>query len=432
MSATTTATAAAPTTTMSTTSVKLPSIHELTGKSTREFNNKHLQGNALASPRSFANVNGQPPVLPSLRLNTDFNEPVALKIPPIKPMTPSSVALNNSNSSTPTAPVQSNNSFTKTVSLGSPAINYQEKQQILLSKHEPAVAQAPIVSATTAPQSVSATSTVSSPTYHFQPSHQPQLSQQLQSAPVPPSFQSPIEYNVAHGSPQYHQPLRSFSAPVPQYLPPHVSYYSKPHFAVQHPNNHGLQMGHPYTITEVVPKTTNKCHRCGTTETPEWRRGPKGVRTLCNACGLFHAKLVKRKGAAVAAEEVLNNRVTKGKNGRRISFRKLVGKMSTMHHHRSESVHELQGLQQHLQHYPAQFAVLHHPHSNSATSPLQQAPLHANNSQAYQIHHQQIQQPPSNANYIPQGYMPLPPPAVPVNPTMHFQSQARAMPLVHQ
>lgn len=29
-----------------------------------------------------------------------------------------------------------------------------------------------------------------------------------------------------------------------------------------------------------------KCHSCGTTETPEWRRGPDGARTLCNACGL--------------------------------------------------------------------------------------------------------------------------------------------------
>lgn len=29
-----------------------------------------------------------------------------------------------------------------------------------------------------------------------------------------------------------------------------------------------------------------KCHSCNITETPEWRRGPDGARTLCNACGL--------------------------------------------------------------------------------------------------------------------------------------------------
>lgn len=77
-----------------------------------------------------------------------------------------------------------------------------------------------------------------------------------------------------------------------------------------------------YSVAEVINKPMNKCHRCGTTETPEWRRGPNGLRTLCNACGLFHAKLVKRKGAALAAEEVLNNKVCKGKNGRRISIKK--------------------------------------------------------------------------------------------------------------
>ena len=29
-----------------------------------------------------------------------------------------------------------------------------------------------------------------------------------------------------------------------------------------------------------------RCHSCNRTQTPEWRRGPDGERTLCNACGL--------------------------------------------------------------------------------------------------------------------------------------------------
>jgi hypothetical protein len=45
-----------------------------------------------------------------------------------------------------------------------------------------------------------------------------------------------------------------------------------------------------------------RCRQCGNTETPEWRRGPEGARTLCNACGLYHAKLVKKKGEVVAAQ----------------------------------------------------------------------------------------------------------------------------------
>jgi len=41
------------------------------------------------------------------------------------------------------------------------------------------------------------------------------------------------------------------------------------------------------------------CRTCLTTETPEWRRGPDGPRTLCNACGLKWAKkqrAMKREG----------------------------------------------------------------------------------------------------------------------------------------
>lgn len=43
-----------------------------------------------------------------------------------------------------------------------------------------------------------------------------------------------------------------------------------------------------------------QCSHCGLRETPEWRRGPSGSRTLCNACGLFFSKLNRKFGAAVA------------------------------------------------------------------------------------------------------------------------------------
>ena len=36
------------------------------------------------------------------------------------------------------------------------------------------------------------------------------------------------------------------------------------------------------------------CFHCGAKETPEWRRGPLGRRTLCNACGLLYAARLKR------------------------------------------------------------------------------------------------------------------------------------------
>ncbi|EGO25060.1 GATA-4/5/6 transcription factor [Serpula lacrymans var. lacrymans S7.9] len=45
-----------------------------------------------------------------------------------------------------------------------------------------------------------------------------------------------------------------------------------------------------------------KCHSCNIRETPEWRRGPDGARTLCNACGLHYAKLVRKRDKAIGAD----------------------------------------------------------------------------------------------------------------------------------
>ncbi|KNZ72543.1 Protein GAT2 [Termitomyces sp. J132] len=54
-------------------------------------------------------------------------------------------------------------------------------------------------------------------------------------------------------------------------------------------------------------ETTQTCLGCRATQTPEWRRGPMvdpsplpprhhtGPRTLCNACGLVYAKIIKRR-----------------------------------------------------------------------------------------------------------------------------------------
>ncbi|KAG0750628.1 hypothetical protein G6F57_000110 [Rhizopus arrhizus] len=37
------------------------------------------------------------------------------------------------------------------------------------------------------------------------------------------------------------------------------------------------------------------CKDCGTTSSPEWRKGPQGPKTLCNACGLRWAKKNKKR-----------------------------------------------------------------------------------------------------------------------------------------
>jgi PAS domain S-box-containing protein len=42
------------------------------------------------------------------------------------------------------------------------------------------------------------------------------------------------------------------------------------------------------------------CTDCGTLDSPEWRRGPNGPKTLCNACGLRWAKKEKKRGGETA------------------------------------------------------------------------------------------------------------------------------------
>ena len=44
------------------------------------------------------------------------------------------------------------------------------------------------------------------------------------------------------------------------------------------------------------------CTDCGTLDSPEWRRGPSGPKTLCNACGLRWAKKEKKKGGPSGGE----------------------------------------------------------------------------------------------------------------------------------
>lgn len=57
--------------------------------------------------------------------------------------------------------------------------------------------------------------------------------------------------------------------------------------------SHGLLLSEPIRKAE---QSTTSCVHCGENSTPEWRRGPYGNRTLCNACGLFYRKLIKKFG----------------------------------------------------------------------------------------------------------------------------------------
>ncbi|KAJ3472445.1 hypothetical protein NLG97_g10982 [Lecanicillium saksenae] len=45
------------------------------------------------------------------------------------------------------------------------------------------------------------------------------------------------------------------------------------------------------------------CTDCGTLDSPEWRKGPSGPKTLCNACGLRWAKKEKKRSKLNAGSQ---------------------------------------------------------------------------------------------------------------------------------
>ncbi|XP_019154709.1 PREDICTED: GATA transcription factor 19-like [Ipomoea nil] len=49
------------------------------------------------------------------------------------------------------------------------------------------------------------------------------------------------------------------------------------------------------------PLVTRRCANCDTTSTPLWRNGPRGPKSLCNACGIRFKKEERRASAAAAA-----------------------------------------------------------------------------------------------------------------------------------
>ncbi|KAB5577595.1 hypothetical protein GE09DRAFT_524879 [Coniochaeta sp. 2T2.1] len=102
----------------------------------------------------------------------------------------------------------------------------------------------------------------------------------------------------------------------------HVQQQQHPHHHQHHPPHqlHPLHHQNAYPLSEAkkrrgvsleppapsaAPRVTDpprkraappgRCHSCNRVDTPEWRRGPDGARTLCNACGLHYAKLERKR-----------------------------------------------------------------------------------------------------------------------------------------
>ncbi|KAK6204351.1 uncharacterized protein RJT21DRAFT_132060 [Scheffersomyces amazonensis] len=66
-----------------------------------------------------------------------------------------------------------------------------------------------------------------------------------------------------------------------------------------------------------IREKTITCKHCGSENTPEWRSGPDGSRTLCNACGLFYSKLIRKYGL-LDAVKIMEERKVSDPTDRRI------------------------------------------------------------------------------------------------------------------
>ncbi|KAG1891459.1 white collar 2 type of transcription factor [Suillus subluteus] len=60
-------------------------------------------------------------------------------------------------------------------------------------------------------------------------------------------------------------------------------------------DNYGDDASRRKKIRKMHAAEQYVCVTCGRTDSPEWRKGPQGPKTLCNACGLRWAKQVRTK-----------------------------------------------------------------------------------------------------------------------------------------
>lgn len=72
------------------------------------------------------------------------------------------------------------------------------------------------------------------------------------------------------------------------------------------------------------------CTDCGTLDSPEWRKGPNGPKTLCNACGLRWAKKEKKRNGSMSNVGSGGNTVMSGtQNGGESGSSTVVGQSGT-------------------------------------------------------------------------------------------------------
>ncbi|CAN0906853.1 GATA transcription factor 29 [Linum grandiflorum] len=90
--------------------------------------------------------------------------------------------------------------------------------------------------------------------------------------------------------------------PVLQLAPPNISDDQVGESSSSNSNSTSVSLvpptihaAHPNFFNEMMFCQNQICLLCKTCETPMWRRGPLGAKTLCNACGIKFQKEEKKK-----------------------------------------------------------------------------------------------------------------------------------------
>ncbi|RIA92630.1 hypothetical protein C1645_820466 [Glomus cerebriforme] len=267
---------------------------------------------------------------------------------------------------------------------------------------------------------------------HITPPPPPQSRQlspkQQQDYPSPTnhsSFQNIITNNNNNNNNNMTQPHQS-SSPPSQSSPSNQSQQRFTQFTPQSRRNNNSNNNNNNNNNVQGVK---KCESCHTSSSPEWRRGPTGHKTLCNACGLRYSRTIareNRKREQAQREQEQRQREQREREERALErattvimqrpyqYRTpnapsipVIAPSQQHQHHQTTSTHPSHPSSQ-LQYHPStlppisyhhhhqpQVSHHHHHHHNIRPAPIS-------------LHHQQIDlPPPSNNDRI--GYT-LPPP----------------------
>lgn len=119
---------------------------------------------------------------------------------------------------------------------------------------------------------------------------------------APPTSHSIPQY-ITHPPQQQTAVVSAESQSTPRTLPPHIKKQkinkrtkSDKQGAKPKKIRKNYVKARTNSIKDIITSSspTKKCFQCQEANTPEWRLGPYGNRSLCNACGLYYRRLIQR------------------------------------------------------------------------------------------------------------------------------------------